>query len=118
MYDGVIMPHTSSVLLGLMVATIFTAPAAAETAPGRAGANAEAGAALLRADTIRLAGRGYVADLAGGGRAGRTLDTQRQQSTDNLLPAFQIPFGAAVVVSVPDGRVLAMVGQSAADPRL
>ena len=41
-----------------------------------------------------------------------------QQSTENLLRAFQIPFGAAVVVSVPDGRVLALVGQSAADPRL
>src|SRR4029434_2941729 len=30
----------------------------------------------------------------------------------------QIPYGAAVVVSVPDGRVLAMVGRSAADPEL
>ena len=73
---------------------------------------------LLRGDTIRLAGRRYVADLADGGLAELTLDPQMQQSTESLLRAFQVPFGAAVVVSVPDGRVLALVGQSAADPRL
>jgi cell division protein FtsI/penicillin-binding protein 2 len=118
MYDGVIMPHTSGVLLGLLGATIFATTAAAETAPRRAGTHTEASAALLRADTIRLVGRRYVADLADGGHAELTLDPQLQQSTESVLRAFQIPFGAAVVVSIPDGRVLAMVGQSASDPRL
>ena len=35
-----------------------------------------------------------------------------------MLRAFQIPYAGAVVISIPDGRVLAMVGRSAADPRL
>ena len=35
-----------------------------------------------------------------------------------MLRTFQIPYAGAVVISVPDGRVLAMVGRSAADPRL
>jgi penicillin-binding protein A len=118
MYDGVTMPRTSGLVVGLLVATVSSAIAVAETAPRSAGARTEASAALLRADTIRLAGRRYVAELAEGGRAELTLDPQLQQSTESLLRAFQIPFGAAVVVSVPDGRVLAMVGQSAADPRL
>jgi cell division protein FtsI/penicillin-binding protein 2 len=87
--------------------------AGAESAPRGA-----AEGPLLRADTIRLAGRRYIADLADGGRAELTLDPRLQQSTENLLRAFQIPFAGAVVVSIPDGRVLALVGQSAADPRL
>jgi peptidoglycan glycosyltransferase len=105
MYDGVIMARTSGLLVALLLATAFASAAAAETP-------------LLRGDTIRLAGRRYVADLTDGGHAELTLDPQMQQSTENLLWAFQIPFGAAVVVSVPDGRVLALVGASAADPRL
>ena len=72
----------------------------------------------VRPETIRLAGRHYVADLTGGGRAELTLDPRLQTSTDDVLRAFQIPYGGAVVVSIPDGRVLAMVGRSAADPRL
>jgi cell division protein FtsI/penicillin-binding protein 2 len=72
----------------------------------------------LRSDTIRLVGERYVADLEGGGRAELTLDPRLQESTDEVLRNFQIPYGAAVVVSVADGRVLAMVGRSAADPRL
>jgi peptidoglycan glycosyltransferase len=108
MYERVIMPHTSGLLFGVLVTTGFANIASAETAP----------ASTLRPETIRLAGHHYVADLTGGGRAELTLDPRLQQSTESLLRAFQIPFGAAVVVSVPDGRVLAMVGQSAADPRL
>src|SRR5262249_32664426 len=58
------------------------------------------------------------ADLADGGHAELTLDPRLQASTDEVLRAFQIPYAGAVVVSIPDGRVLAMVGRSAADPRL
>src|SRR5262245_8613812 len=117
MYDGVTMSHTFSVVAGLLLATVFLAPAAAETAPADLAA-ADPSAPTLRADTIRLAGTRYIADLSDGGRAELTLDPRLQQTTESLLRAFQIPFGAAVVVSVPDGRVLALVGQSAADPRL
>src|SRR5215831_11013571 len=108
MYDGVIMPRTSGLLVGLLAATGFSSFALAQTT----------GAPQLRAETIRLAGRRYVADLTDGGRAELTLDSRLQQSTEGVLRNFQIPFGAAVVVSVPDGRVLALVGQSSADPRL
>jgi peptidoglycan glycosyltransferase len=68
--------------------------------------------------TIRLAGKHYVADLNEGGHAELTLDPRLQIGTDEVLRAFQIPYAGAVVVSIPDGRVLAMVGRSAADPRL
>jgi cell division protein FtsI/penicillin-binding protein 2 len=114
MYDGVTMARTFGLLAGLLLATVFAPFAAAESHPR----GAEATTPQLRAETIHLAGRRYVAELADGGRAELTLEPQLQQSTEALLRAFQIPFGAAVVVSVPDGRVLALVGQSAADPRL
>jgi peptidoglycan glycosyltransferase len=115
MYDGVIMPHTSGLVVCIIASTVFVPAAAAEIAPGPV---AETAAPPLRAASIRLAGRRYVAELADGGRAELTLDPRLQQSTENVLRAFQIPFAGAVVVSIPDGRVLALVGQSAADPRL
>jgi cell division protein FtsI/penicillin-binding protein 2 len=120
MYDGVTMPRTFGLLSGLLLATSFSFSAGAETGTAAAPARpaAEPAGPLLRAETIRLAGRRYVADLTDGGRAELTLDPRLQQSTEALLRSFQIPFGAAVVVSIPDGRVLALVGQSAADPRL
>ncbi len=72
----------------------------------------------LKPDSIRLAGRHYVADLTDGGHAELTLDPRLQTSTDDVLRAFQIPYAGAVVISIPDGRVLAMVGRSTVDPRL
>jgi peptidoglycan glycosyltransferase len=72
----------------------------------------------LKPDSIRLAGRHYVADLTDGGHADLTLDPRLQTSTDDVLRTFQIPYAGAVVISIPDGRVLAMVGRSTADPRL
>ena len=72
----------------------------------------------LKPDSIRLVGRHYVADLTDGGHAELTLDPRLQISTDDVLRTFQIPYASAVVISIPDGRVLAMVGRSAVDPRL
>ena len=72
----------------------------------------------VKPDSIRLAGGRYVADLTNGGHAELTLDPRLQASTEDVLRTFQIPYAGAVVVSVPDGRVLALVGRSAADPRL
>ena len=72
----------------------------------------------LKPDSIRLVGRHYVADLTDGGHAELTLDPRLQASTDDVLRTFQIPYAGAVVISIPDGRVLAMVGRSAVDPRL
>ncbi len=104
MYDGVIMAHThrfATVVALIMVST----PAFGQSAAVKVG-------------SIRLAGAHYVADLTDGGHAELTLDPRLQASTDDVLRAFQIPYAGAVVVSIPDGRVLAMVGRSAADPRL
>jgi len=112
------MPHTFRLVVGLLAATVFMPSATAETTAAAVASGHDAAAPGLRAETIRLAGRRYVAELADGGRAELTLDPRLQQSTENVLRAFQIPFGGAVVVSIPDGRVLALVGQSAADPRL
>ena len=104
MYDGVNMTHTSALV------TVATLMAASAPVFGQT--------ASVKPETIRLAGRHYVADLTDGGHAELTLDPRLQTSTDEVLRAFQIPYGGAVVVSIPDGRVLAMVGRSAADPRL
>lgn len=104
MYDGVNMSHTSALV------TVGTLLAASAPVFGQS--------ASVKPETIRLAGRHYVADLTDGGHAELTLDPRLQISTDEVLRAFQIPYGGAVVVSIPDGRVLAMVGRSAADPRL
>src|SRR5262245_6236938 len=60
----------------------------------------------------------YVASTEDGGLAELTIDARLQDATEAVLKGFQIPFGAAVVLSVPDGRVLALVGRSAVDPRL
>ncbi|HMF41852.1 MAG TPA: penicillin-binding transpeptidase domain-containing protein [Polyangia bacterium] len=111
------MPHTSGVVVGFLAATFLGPIALAET-PSPGAGSPETAAPALRAETIRFTGRRYVADLTDGGRAELTLDPRLQQSTEGVLRNFQIPFGAAVVVSVPDGRVLALVGQSSADPRL
>src|SRR5450432_1116474 len=104
MYDGVNMSRTSALV------TVATLLAASARVFGQS--------ASVKPETIRLAGRHYVADLTDGGHAELTLDPRLQTSTDEVLRAFQIPYGGAVVVSIPDGRVLAMVGRSAADPRL
>jgi peptidoglycan glycosyltransferase len=104
MYDFVIMPHTPG------LATVAALLALSTPVFGQSVA--------VKPETIRLVGRHYVADLAEGGHAELTLDPRLQTSTDEVLRAFQIPYGGAVVVSIPDGRVLAMVGRSAADPRL
>src|SRR5262249_18577930 len=116
MYDGVTMPHTSSLVVGLLVATGFSSFAAAEAGPSDG--TPPGAAPQLRAETIRLAGRRYVADLTDGGPAGLTLDPPLQPSPQGVLRSCPLPFGGGVVGSGPDGRVLALVGQSAADPRL
>jgi peptidoglycan glycosyltransferase len=104
MYDGVIMAHTHR--FATVAALILVSLPARAQSPS------------VKPESIRLAGRHYVADLSDGGHAELTLDPRLQASTDDVLRAFQIPYAGAVVVSIPDGRVLAMVGRSAADPRL
>ncbi len=104
MYDGVIMARIQRLAAAALLVSI---PLVARAEPP-----------LVKPETIRLANGHYTADLTDGGRAELTLDPRLQASTDDVLREFQIPYAGAVVVSVPDGRVLALVGRSAADPRL
>src|ERR1700761_4617120 len=104
MYDGVIMPRAHR-LATVAFLVLISLPARGQSL-------------VIRPESIRLAGHRYVADLADGGHADLTLDPRLQSSVDDVLRTFQIPYAGAVVVSIRDGRVLAMVGRSAADPRL
>jgi cell division protein FtsI/penicillin-binding protein 2 len=59
-----------------------------------------------------------VAQTSRGALVDLTLDPHLQEATEETLKAYQIPYAGAVVLSVPEGRVLAMVGRSEADPSL
>ena len=63
---------------------------------------------------VRKDGGGYVDVRADGSRAELTLDPALQARVDKLLRAHPTPYAAAVVLSVEDGRVLAMAGRSSA----
>lgn len=88
-------------------------PASQAAAPAPA-----ASARRVRLETMVRHGSGYVAQMDNGARAELTLDPRLQEAADDVLNTFQIPYGAAVVVSVPDGRVLALAGRSAVAPEL
>jgi cell division protein FtsI/penicillin-binding protein 2 len=70
----------------------------------------------VRFETARLRGDHYVADRASGALADLTLDPRLQAATERLLRRSQIKYGASVVLSIPDGRVLALAGRSSVDP--
>jgi penicillin-binding protein A len=118
MYDFVIMfrtwPHVSFLLA---VVAFVPARAIAQSVTDGQAAPARP-AAGLRMETLQRVGDSYFVATAEGGRAELTLDPRMQEATDDVLRVFQIPYAGAVVLSIPDGRVLAMVGRSAADPRL
>jgi peptidoglycan glycosyltransferase len=130
MYDFVIMFRTSDrpgdrardgfrnqIRLVCAIASFWSATAAAQSVRSAAPGPARAGAAI-RIDTLQRVGDSYFAATNDGGRAELTLDPRMQDATDEVMRAFAIPYAGAVVLSIPDGRVLAMVGRSAADPRL
>ncbi|HEX4456768.1 MAG TPA: penicillin-binding transpeptidase domain-containing protein [Polyangia bacterium] len=72
----------------------------------------------IRLDTLQRVGDSFFVATEDGGRAELTLDPGMQDATDEVMRVFQIPYAGAVVLSIPDGRVLAMVGRSSVDPRL
>jgi peptidoglycan glycosyltransferase len=72
----------------------------------------------VRLETLARSGRGFVAQLEGGAHAELTLDPRLQDAADEVFHDFRVPYGAAVVISVPDGRVLALAGRSAVSPEL
>jgi cell division protein FtsI/penicillin-binding protein 2 len=121
MYDFVIMfrtYHRIRLLVLVLAGTSFwTATAAAQSVMGIDARSGHSGPSI-RLETLQRVGDGYFAATADGGRAELTLDPGMQEATDEVLRVFAIPYAGAVVLSIPDGRVLAMVGRSAADPRL
>jgi penicillin-binding protein A len=69
-------------------------------------------------ETATLRGSQFVADLDGGGLAQLTLNPHLQRSVEDTLASHHFPFAAAAVVSIPDGKVLALAGYSKTDPTL
>jgi penicillin-binding protein A len=59
---------------------------------------------------------GYVDVRSDGSRAELTIDPALQARVDKLLRAHPTPYAAAVVISVEDGRVLALAGRSSREP--
>lgn len=70
----------------------------------------------VRLETARLRGDRYVAERASGAIAELTLDPRLQGATERLLRRGQLKYGALVVLSIPDGKVLALAGHSSVDP--
>lgn len=115
--------HVLTGLLPVVVALSGTRPARADPVAAAAASPALPAGPVgssrrLLLDTIRRTGGVYVAELEGGARAELTLDARLQDAAEDVFRAFRIPYGAAVVLSVPDGRVLALAGQSAVSPEL
>jgi cell division protein FtsI/penicillin-binding protein 2 len=73
---------------------------------------------MVALETTARRGSTYVADLEGGGLAQLTFHPVLQKSVEDALASHHLPFAAAAVVSIPDGRVLVLAGYSKADPTL
>ncbi|HZS41856.1 MAG TPA: penicillin-binding transpeptidase domain-containing protein [Polyangia bacterium] len=67
---------------------------------------------------VREDGGGYVQVLKDGGRAELTIDPRLQHEVERVLAGERSPYAAVVLLSVDDGRVLAMAGRSHAEPEL
>ncbi|HUS65601.1 MAG TPA: penicillin-binding transpeptidase domain-containing protein [Kofleriaceae bacterium] len=79
----------------------------------------EAGAAWkkeLSFGRVREDADGYVQMLKDGGRVELTLDPTLQRQAERILEASPTPYAAAVMISVEDGRVLALAGRSGGEP--
>ena len=132
--------HLTTVLCLLtLVALMFTRPLRdrlAEAAPPALIAGIAAGGQSRLSKAERLFGKsherdelrhitwsrvqqeesGYVERMSDGGRAELTIDPALQERVQRLLTSHHAPYAAAVVMSVDDGRVLAMAGHSTAEP--
>jgi cell division protein FtsI/penicillin-binding protein 2 len=66
---------------------------------------------------VREEDNGFVELRNDGSRAELTIDPALQARIERLLKSHGAPYAAAVVLSVDDGRVLAMTGHSTAEPQ-
>jgi penicillin-binding protein A len=113
---------TAAFCLTFIVSSGTVKPARAEAPAGRAPAPATrvtpASSRHVRLDTIARAGDKFTAALEGGAQAELTLDPRLQDATEEVFQSFQLPYAAAVVISIPDGRVLALAAHSSVSPEL
>jgi len=90
--------------------------------PGQAAIGASlprpASSRQVRLDTIVRQGDTFSARLEGGAQAELTLDPRLQDAAEEVFQTFQLPYAGAVVISIPDGRVLALAGRSTVSPEL
>ena len=87
--------------------TFGTTNARGQVSPAGSTRSEPALARRVRLDTIARAGNTFTARLEGGATAELTLDARLQDAAEDVFQSFQIPYAAAVVVSVQDGRILA-----------
>jgi peptidoglycan glycosyltransferase len=110
MYDPVVMSRISLVSALIISLPMVVRAQSAKPMTQKTGA--------LQLETLARQGQTYRVGAMGGGQAELTLDPNLQEATEEVLRTFQIPYAGVVVLSVADGRVLAMVGRSAVDPEL
>ena len=116
----IILPATA------LLAAAATAPALANpgTQPPASGVAVpgpgpgESSSRHVRLETIERRGAGFIARLEGGAVAELTLDPRLQGAAEDVFREFRIPYGAAVVISIPDGKILALAGRSTVSPDL
>lgn len=60
----------------------------------------------------------YLAQLEGGGEAQLTIKPHLQEALERVFTTFDVPYAAATVIGVQDGRILALVGRSREDASL
>jgi len=60
----------------------------------------------------------YTARLENGGKAVLTINPSLQALADKTLDENDVPFGAAVMVSIPDGKIIVLSGRSASNKKL
>jgi penicillin-binding protein A len=115
-----VLPSASLLLTAICTSTGHARAPAAPPAPSAAMC-APAGPSepdRVRLETIRRDGDRYVAELESGVSAELTLDARLQAATEDLLQKLHTPYGASVVLSIPDGKVLALAGRSSLDASL
>ena len=113
---------TAAFYLTLIASSGAVRPARAEAPAARSATPATRGtppsSRHVRLDTIARAGDRFTAALEGGAHAELTLDPGLQDATEEVFQTFQLPYAAAVVLSIPDGRVLALAAHSSVSPEL
>jgi cell division protein FtsI/penicillin-binding protein 2 len=122
-----VFSRVSSCVLGLGLAALLAlcpagARAQTQAQPQAAGAGRAiprpASSRQVRLDTMVRQGDTFTARLEGGAQAELTLDPRLQDTAEEVFQTFQLPYAGAAVISIPDGRVLALAGRSSVSPEL